>query len=179
MYSTYVLPFRITSADADSIPDNRRTSVVGVRFENMLFGNYWHGGKALINRPGKADTTITYRWAVNDIASKIWTLTTIGPNTIVTNGYFNQTTTKKELKLVLKGTQVYVSSATGSTNTYTQDGSCTFNRPKLLQDRKLFLNYSYVNSGNTYHCTDTLYFRNRIRDGVNEWQDENPSHYLK
>jgi len=177
MYSTYVLPFRITSADADSIPPNRSTSVVGVRFENMLFGNYWHGGSALIIRPGKADTTITYRWAVNDIASKIWTLTTIGPNTIVTNGYYNQTTTKSELKLVLKGTRVFVSAATGSSNTYIQDGSCTFNRPKLLQDRKIFLKYSYLNSGNTYHCTDTLYFRNRIRDGINEWQDENPSHY--
>ena len=25
-----------------------RTNVVGVRFENMLFGNYWHGGAAKI-----------------------------------------------------------------------------------------------------------------------------------
>ena len=24
---------------------------------------------------------------------------------------------------------------------------------------------------------DVLSFRNRIRDGVNEWQDENPAHY--
>lgn len=27
------------------------------------------------------------------------------------------------------------------------------------------------------YVTDTLTFRNRIRDGVNEWQDENPDHY--
>ena len=26
---------------------------------------------------------------------------------------------------------------------------------------------------------DTLAFRNRIRDGINEWQDENPGHYKK
>ena len=36
----------------------------------------------------------------------------------------------------------------------------------------------YVNSdGNTCYAQDTLTFRNRLRDGVNEWQDENPSHY--
>ena len=177
MYSTYVLPFRITAADADSILYNKRTNVVGVRFENMLFGNYWHGGAALINRPAKADTTIIYRWAVNDVASKIWTLTTAGPNTLVTNGYYNLTTTKTEIKLVLKGNTIYLGSATGSTNTYLPEGECTFNRPKLLQDRKIFLKYSFVSGGNTYHCTDTLTFRNRIRDGVNEWQDENPPHY--
>jgi hypothetical protein len=179
MYSTYIMPFRITASQSDSIKYNKKTNTVGVRFENMLFGNYWHGGAALINRPGKADTTIVYRWAVNDIASKIWTLTTIGPNTLVSNGYYNLTTTKTELRLVLKGTKVYVSAATGSSNAYAPDGVCTFNNAKLLQNRKVFLKYSYVNAGNTYHCTDTLYFRNRIRDGVNEWQDEDPSHYTK
>ena len=31
--------------------------------------------------------------------------------------------------------------------------------------------------GTVTEVTDTLTFRNRIRDGVNEWQDENPQHY--
>jgi hypothetical protein len=180
MYASYALPFRITAADADSIKFNKKTNIVGVKFENMLFGNYWHGGAAVINRPGKSDTTIIYRWAVNDIASKIWTLTTVGPSTLVTNGYFNQTTTKTEVRLVLKGTKVFLSTApAGSSFTYVQEGECTFNNTKLLQSRKIFLKYSFVNGANTYHCTDTLTFRNRVRDGVNEWQDENPSHYLK
>ena len=53
-----------------------------------------------------------------------------------------------------------------------------FNGSKLLQDRKLIMQYSYSNdSGNTVEVTDTLYFRNRYRDGVNEWQDENPENY--
>jgi hypothetical protein len=181
MYPTYAMPFRITAADADSMPSARRTNIVGVKFENMLFGNYWHGGAALIIRPSKADTTIVYRWAVNDVASKIWTLTTIGPNTLVSNGFYNLTTTKNEMKLVLKGDKVFVSSGTGSTNTYSADGACTYNRAKLLQERKVFLKYRYFDpvSGYTYHCTDTLTFRNRLRDGINEWQDENPSHYGK
>jgi hypothetical protein len=179
MYSTYALPFRITKADADSMPYLKRTNVVGVKFENMLFGNYWHGGAARISRAGKPDSTVVYRWAVNDINSKIWTLTTTGPATLVSNGYYNLTTTKTELKMVLKGTKVYVSAATGSSFPFLAEGECTFNRAKKLQDRKIFLKYSFVNGINTYHCTDTLVFRNRIRDGINEWQDENPSNYLK
>jgi hypothetical protein len=182
MYATYVLPFRITAADADSIKYLKETNVVGVRFENMLFGNYWHGGAAKVPKvysPSVDSATIIYRWAVNDIATKIWTLTTAGPRTLYTNGYYNLQTTKNELKLVLNGTTVFVSAATGSTNAYVQDGECTYNNAKLLQNRKVFLKYKFTSGKYTYRCTDTLYFRNRLRDGVNEWQDENPDHYLK
>jgi hypothetical protein len=182
MFGTYVLPFRITSAEADSLITVRQTNAVAVRFENMLFGNYWHGGAAKVGKvatPAVDSATITYRWAVNDIATKIWTLTTAGPTTLYTNGYFNLQTTKNELKLVLKGTTVYLSSAPGSTNTYTQNGECAYNNAKLLQNRKVFLMYTFKSGKFTYRCTDTIYFRNRIRDGINEWQDENPDHYTK
>jgi hypothetical protein len=114
--STYALPFRIDDADADSILPAKSTNVVGTMFQNKLFGNYWHGGVAVINRPAMLDSTVVYK-------------TTI-----------------------------------------------------LLQNRKIFLNYSFTQVASpfwTYNCTDTLTFRNRIRDGVNEWQDENPSHYTK
>jgi len=182
MYSTYILPFKITASQSDSIKYNKKTNTVGVRFDNMLFGNYWHGGAARVSmykNPNVDSTTVVYRWAVNDVASKIWTLTTAGPSTLYTNGYYNLTTTKNELRLVLKGNIVYVSSAPGSTNTYLADGASTFNRSKLLQERKIFLRYKFVSKNKTYYCNDTIYFRNRLRDGVNEWQDENPSHYSK
>ena len=179
--ASYALPFYITAADADSILEPKRTNVVGLKFENMLFGNYWHGGAALINRPGKSDTTIVYVTSIPTAESNVWKLKTVGPRTLVSNGYFNQTTSKDELKVVLKGTKVYVSAAAGSSFAYTADGESNFNAPKLLQNRKLILRYKYTNAGNgwTYHCTDTLTFRNRLRDGINEWYDENPAHYNK
>lgn len=81
-------------------------------------------------------------------------------------------------KITLDGTKITVSQAVGSKVVVLPDGESTFNRPKLLQERKLFLKYKYANAdGTTSYATDTLTFRNRIRDGVNEWQDENPSHY--
>jgi hypothetical protein len=175
----YVLPFYIYEADADTVLENKKTLVIGFRYENMLFGKYWHGGSALVNRPSKPDTTLTYYKVIPQPEAKVWILKTAGPNSLYANGYFDQATTKNEMLLTLNGDNITISSVPGASFAITGEGTSTFNRSKLLQERKLFLKYTYTNAGNgfTYHCTDTIYFRNRIRDGVNEWQDENPSNY--
>lgn len=177
--ATFALPLNLTSAEADSILDPMRYSVIGLKYENMLFGNYFHGGVTTVKDAGGATiATVPYYTAINQAIAQSWTLTTVAPNALATNGYSDKTSpTKKELILTLNGTDIAVSTAAGSTNTYLPSGSSTFNKAKLLQDRKIFLNYQYVVGANTYYCQDTLTFRNRIRDGVNEWQDENPSHY--
>jgi len=131
-----------------------------------------------------SDTTIYYKTTIPTQENMIWTLTTAGPSTLTCNGYYKNTVTagKKQFNLTLKGTKIYLSPLAGATQVFTQDGACTFNNSKLLQDRKIFLKYTYTETAApfyTYHCTDTLTFRNRVRDGVNEWQDENPSHYTK
>jgi len=88
-------------------------------------------------------------------------------------------TGKNEMLLTLNGNDITIAAAAGSTFTFAPDGSSSFNRAKLLQNRKIVLKYSFLNTvdGYTYHCTDTLTFRNRMRDGVNEWMDENSSNY--
>lgn len=180
-YSTYVLPFYITKADADTILESKRYNIVGLKFENMLFGYYWHGGVARIERPGLPDSIFTYATEIPCPEGKIWILTTAGPTTLNCNGYLNQTSSNTEMRLVLKGDKVYVSSAPGAKYVIEPDGESIYNKAKKLQDRRIYLKYKYVDPGNnwTYHCTDTLRFRNRIRDGINEWQDENPEHYTK
>jgi len=175
----YALGISIISADADSLIDNKKTEVIGVKFENMLFGNYWHGGSALVNRPALSDTTFNYYTTIPVSEAKIWALKTASPNTLYATGYFDQVTGKNEMMLTLNGGDITISSVAGSTFTFSPEGASAFNRAKLLQNRKIFMKYSYTNAGNgyTYHCTDTLTFRNRMRDGVNEWMDENPSNY--
>lgn len=179
--AAYVLPLYITDADADSIVESKRYTVIGLQYENMLFGKYWHGGSALVNRPDKPDTTIKYFTTIPQVESRVWELKTAGPDSLYANGFLDQTTTRQEMVLTLTGNDITVSSSEGSTWKIKPEGSSSFNRPKLLQDRKIFLKYSFINTDNgyTYHCTDTLTFRNRIRDGVTEWYDENPSHYDK
>lgn len=183
----YVLPLLITSTDksmVDSILPLKNYTVIGVKYENMLFGKYWHGGITYELTPA-GDTvkanTLKYFTTIPAQEATVWTLKTIAPWDLTVNGYSNSTNaTKQELKLTLNlqdGT-VNVGSATGSTFVYSNDGPCMYNKAKLLQDRKIYLKYKYVSkNGNICHATDTLTFRNRIRDGINEWQDENPSHY--
>jgi hypothetical protein len=178
--AAYVLPVYISTADADTILEPKRSTVIGLKYENMLFGNYFHGGVTTVkDASGATKQTITYPTAINQELAKSWNLATVGPNVLATNAYSDKSAsaTKKELLLTLNGTNITVSSATGSTNTYEANGACTYNAAKLLQNRKIVLNYKYVIGTDTYYCQDTLTFRNRIRDGVNEWQDENPSHY--
>ena len=126
-------------------------------------------------------STLKYYTTIPVPETKIWILKTTAPWDLIVNGYSDQVTTKAggEFKINLNGTDVVITSVAGSTNVVLPDGASTFNKPKLLQDRKLFLNYKYANAdGTTSYAKDTLTFRNRIQDGINIWQDENPAHYL-
>jgi hypothetical protein len=178
-FATYVLPFKITSADADSVLVPKNYNVVALRYENMLFGKYWHGGVAVVNRPAKADTTLKYYTNIPQAETKVWVLTTNSPFSLYAQGYLDQVTGKNEMLITQNGANITISSVAGSKFVIEPDGASAFNNPKLLQNRKLFLKYKYTDPATSfvYHCTDTLTFRNRLRDGVNEWQDENPDHY--
>jgi hypothetical protein len=169
----------VAKSVVDTVLPKMRWTVVGIKYENMLFGNYWHGGVTTVDSSGTALAPIKYYTTIPSPDNQAWVLTTIAPDTLVTNGYGKVITGKKELKLALSGANLAIRSGTGSTNTYLADGTSTFNQAKLLQNRKIVLSYKYVIGVKTYHCQDTLTFRNRVRDGVNEWQDEDPSHYTK
>ena len=178
LFANYVLPLTITSADADTVLPLKKYAVIGLKYENMLFGNYWHGGVTTYKDATGATIAIPYYTAVNQPENKIWNLKTVGPNQLVTNGISDQTSAKEEMLLTLDGTNITVTTRTWSTFPVVGNGASSFNRAKLLQNRKILLNYTYVNAaGFTCTAQDTLTFRNRIRDGINEWQDENPNNY--
>lgn len=178
LFANYALPLTITSADADTVLALKKYAVIGLKYENMLFGNYWHGGVTTYKDATGATITIPYYTAVNQPENKVWKLKTVGPNQLVANGISDQTSAKEEMLLTLDGNNITVSTRAGSTFPVVANGASTFNRAKLLQNRKILLNYKYVNAAG-FECTaqDTLTFRNRVRDGVNEWQDENPNNY--
>ena len=77
------------------------------------------------------------------------------------------------MTLTFNDTSVTVSSDDGKIT-----GTGTFNGETSLQDRQIFLRYKVTRSDGGYDdVRDTLTFRNRIRDGINEWQDEHPENY--
>lgn len=178
---TYAIGIRVLTADADSLIYNKRTEVIGVKFENMLFGNYWHGGVTVVKDAADAAVVNTVNYftqiPVSDV--KTWALKTVAVNAIATNGYSDvSSSAAAEFVLTLNGGNLTISSSATGKYAVQPDGASTFNQAKLLQNRKIFLKYKYQDTaGNWCHAMDTLTFRNRMRDGVNEWQDENPLHY--
>jgi len=180
LVATYALPLKITSADADKVLDDKKTVVIGFKYENMLFGNYWHGGVTVEkDAAGAIVKTTNYFTQIPIPEAKIWKLTTVEPFALTINGVSDiSSSPKPEMKIALNGGNVIVSPAAGATFQVQPDGGSTYNQAKLLQNRKIFLSYKYQNAaGNWCYAKDTLTFRNRIRDGINEWQDENPANY--
>ena len=176
---TAVIALSITDAGKLDVIEGKATTVIGVRFENMLFGNYWHGGVATVEGPDGTRTE-TFATTIPQPDNSVWTLTTETPHTLTANAVGNELNgTKAQLRLTVDEDSgaVTVSAVEGATYVVEPDGECRFNQARLLQDRKIFLSYKYVKAGETWHVKDTLTFRNRIRDGVNEWQDENQEAY--
>ncbi len=176
----YVIPLRLTDGNGTDLMADKATSVVGVRYENMLFGNYWHGGETIVTDASGAEVNrIAYYTTVPQPETRVWTLTTVAPFSLTANAVGGELNgSKAQLTLTQgEGGAITVSAADGADYVVEADGDCSFNRAKLLQNRRIYLKYKYVKEGLTYHATDTLTFRNRVRDGVNEWQDENPGNY--
>ncbi len=175
----YVLPLLLTSAVMDSVIQPKKYTVIGLIYENMLFGNYYHGGVTTIkDASGNVISVNKYKTSLPQPDNKIWKMSTVAPAELTVNGYSDQVTSKAQMKLTLNGDNITIASVAGAAKVIQPDGTSTYNQANRLQDRKIFLSYKFANAdGTTSFVQDTLTFRNRLRDGVNEWQDENPSHY--
>jgi hypothetical protein len=178
---TYAIGIKLLSADSDSLISSKKTEIIAVKFENMFFGNYWHGGVTTIKDPSDATVvnTINYYTQIPVSEVKTWALKTVTPYSVAANGYSDVSSSPaNEFVLTVNGANVTISSAPTGKYVIQPDGASTYNQAKLLQNRRIYLSYKYrAADGNWYHAKDTLTFRNRIRDGVNEWQDENPANY--
>lgn len=175
-----VIPLRITGTDGTGVISGFDWTVIGVRYENLLFGNWYHGGVMQKEKDGEIVETIEYPSSVPQAENKVWTLTTEAPYALSVNGVGREFSGgKAQMRLLLdpEDDSITIESVPGATYAVEQDGECMFLRSKLLQNRKIALQYKYEADGFTYHAKDTLLFRNRIRDGVNEWQDENQENY--
>lgn len=164
----YAICYRINSADVDVVVPEKSFAVVAVKVENRFFGNWYHGGKSVVG-----SDEVLYPFAIPQEDGKVYTLTTVNANTVKTNKIAQGS---GSLTLTFNGSDITI---TSDDVTMVEDSRRSyFNDAKLLQDRKLYLNYSYLDAkGRTVQVSDSLVFRNRIRDGINEWQDTNKEHY--
>lgn len=175
----YALGFVVNSVDADSLIRDKSFQIMAVKVENRFYGNWNHGGRRLVvkNSDGSHVIDDRYSLVLPQAEKDIYVLTTEGFNTVLTDKIANQ---QGRLRLTfLENNKIKIEDVTGTYQIEETPGRPSYhNGAKLIQDREIYLNYKYSNkNGTTSYVTDTLRFRNRIRDGINEWQDENTKHY--
>lgn len=166
---SYAIGVKILSSDADEVVEGRDFEVIAVRCENRFYGNWSHHGTLTTYDENGKETRKTRE--VGTLADdSVYALTTENASTLYCS---KMTGLSGGMRLSFDGDKITVTSGNG-----TVTGTGRFNGAKLLQDRELYLEYDIpFDSGGRQNVRDTLCFRNRIRDGVNEWQDENKEHY--
>lgn len=174
----YVLPIRIIRADADSLMVGKEYTVIGVKYECKLFGYYYNYGEYVYYNAQGNETDrkkVIFEIPMSDNYTN--ELVTSAPYSVKTSMAANSINYNMNIELKEDNT-IGLSAPNGVDYVIETIGECKYNNPKLLQDRKMFLNYKITNGDGSYIvANDTLVFRNRIRDGVNEWRDEDPENY--
>ena len=165
----YAIGVKILSADADEVVEGLDCAVIVVRCENRFFGNWTHHGTVTVY--DASGTEVQKTREVGTLSDdSVYALSTESANVVKSN---KMTGVVGGMKLTFSGDNITVASVDG-----TVTGTGRFNGKELLQDRELYLEYDIpVTAGGRRNVRDTLCFRNRIRDGINEWQDENKEHY--
>lgn len=169
----YAIGLRVESADADYIPTDRSFSVIAVRCENTYYGNwYLYGKTTFLNSSGEPLSEDVYKRTVPETnTSRICALTTRDGSSVTANRMGNAA--GKLLLSFGEGDAVSVGSADGTLDIQPYGEGSRTNGATKLEDRRIYLNYKIANpDGSAKVYTDTLEFRNRIRDGINEWRSE-------
>lgn len=167
----YYIPLSLTSTSVDTILETKTNMVLTLKVEAAKFGNYYHNGVLLIDSISGNSNTISYHQeepvtnAINN-----WELTSFTHDTLITNGIADKkfSATNYSFKLsVNEDNTVDVHPNDAAIWQVLSDGTSIYDPVK----REFYLNYIYQDTdGNNYTVSDTLIFRNRLLDGVNQWQ---------
>ena len=175
----YVLPFRLTgSGDVDSINSMKDFMVISVSYWARQHGNYYYSGQT-VRASGATVETLTYK-NTSTISESIRQLTTVGAKTMVLKAdavVGSKDPGKGKFTFHIEAPSagngdVVVSAAPGSAIQVSPNGTSSYD----AASRTFFLKYKYTDGAYVCKATDTLVFRNRVRDvqadgqGVNEWR---------
>jgi hypothetical protein len=162
----YAIPFRLTATSEDSIVALHDTKIIVVKYINHYAGFY---DQTSVVTSFSADGVQKSKADVKNVL----TFTTLALDTVVANGMVNMINTSKntsyEMKIVVNpDNSVEISNtAASAANVIVPIGPNTYD-PKTST---FILNYKVVAADKSYQTASaTLVWRNRIRDGINEWR---------
>jgi len=159
--NNYALGFTLDNVvKADSILVDYKSTKITFTYINQLYGNYVQKGQ-FIKDDGTTVETIEYPGEITDALE----FTMAGPNSLIYDGLADLRGTDKKLKInVAEDNSITIETATGGV-TVVDDGGSSYNP----STREIILNYSFDFNGVSYKASDVLEFRNRIVDGVNQF----------
>lgn len=182
---TYVIPLRITTADADSVlhglpgvanPNKNRTTdwspsappkdftLFGVTYINPYHGIYLHRGVDITYDVTGTTIQGTTVFRQRDVElDQLITLTTVGRNSILTNGVANNIGSNNSMKLNFDASgNIAVTSVTSSPRLVTGTGKWVNDGDSWGGEKRdaIYLDYQYVSGTSLHKVKDTLVFRN-------------------
>jgi hypothetical protein len=167
----YTLPVRIVATSLDSIEQGLDTIKISVKYIAGQDGYYLFKQTIKKEVAGSIVTSVTKQIDYpNESDNSTHRFLTQGPYKLKVTAATVAFTAGLNFNInVDKSSAITYESITGQP-VVTAEGTNTYN-PKT---RDFALNYNYKKAGivdTTYHVTDSLFFRNRIRDKVNETRD--------
>ena len=158
----YALPFKIESVvNADSILETYQSTVITFTYINQLYGYYVQYG-SYTKSDGVTESLIEYPGGIDDVVL----LEMKSPMTMKTTSYSNENDTEMNITIA-DDNSITITSADESSPIIDNGGS--YYDPST---RTIMLNYSFDFNGYTYTANDELLFRNRVVDGVNQYNED-------
>lgn len=160
----YILPIRITEADADQISEGKGYTMISLSYQGRQYGNYTYHGV----RTNDSDTSEEYDNSPTNTNS-IRQLQTVSANRfrLYADQAGSNDPNKGKVSMILT---VPVSGSGNVTiepdpdylaeTVVTPDGESTYD----AATKTFVLKYKYEIDGVTWHAEDTMTFRNRVRD---------------
>ncbi|OWW24582.1 hypothetical protein B4Q04_14790 [Zobellia sp. OII3] len=168
----YALPFKIVSTSVDSILEGKEQTIIPLKLMNTYEGNFYQVGslKQFFTATKVLDTVYVYGDDLDGPNTPIRTLSSIMMDTVDLDGIGPRGGDGYHMRLKVdpKDNSVEIIADTASIYQVYPNGKSTWDPVK----RKFVLSYKYSDGERDYEVEEKLTFRNRVRDGINEWRWE-------
>ncbi|MDO7172508.1 DUF1735 domain-containing protein [Mariniflexile sp. AS56] len=169
----YALPLKLLTSSTDSILDGKGHAVFPIKLMNTYAGNFYQVGslKEFFTASKVLDTAYVYG-DYGDLTSdiNIRTLSSDMMNTVTVDGVSNRggDNYSMQLRVNPQDNSVEILPVASSDYQVASNGASTWDPVKRIFNLK----YKYSFGDKDFEIEEALTFRNRIRDGINEWRWE-------